>query len=115
MMMMNNVDVKSARIRRGTPKSPQQIQEEQQAATNAAINSFFYKQNEDSSDYDDEEVKEQNQDGKQPNQWTNPKVRGRHKPTRKSDTQEEQDEQVTWVEVKEEEKPSSTSDPLKKN
>lgn len=86
---MNTVEIKSERIRLSTVKSPQQIQQEQQEQANAAMNSYFsdtYIQQD--IDNDEEGTEEQNQDSKPSNEWKNPKVRGRHKPTRTSNTQE---------------------------
>jgi len=89
---MNNVELKSERIRLNRTKSPQQIQEEQQLAVNAAMNSFFSDSYTVDEDTDEEEDNEQNQDSKQTDKWKNPQVRGRHKPTRKGNTQEDEQE-----------------------
>jgi hypothetical protein len=89
---MNTIELKAERIRLSTVKSPQQVQEEQQLQATQAMKSYFSSDTHainEGVDNDEERSEEQGQDSKQVNEWKNPQVRGRHKPTRKSNTQEE--------------------------
>lgn len=79
--------IKSLRIAGSSTRSPQEVSELQQKQARMSMMAYwtdtFTAKNEVHSE---EESNEQNQDSKQPNEWTNPKTRGRLKPTRKGNT-----------------------------
>lgn len=90
-MLDTTVGMKAERCVLNAPLSPQQISESQMMDARKAMESFFSETTQD----DDivagvqlDETEEQSEDSKQPNEWTNPKVRGRLKPTRKGRTEE---------------------------
>lgn len=89
-MLDTTVGMKAERCVLNAPLSPQQVSEAQMYDARRAMDAFF---SETTQDDDDIVVgvttdEEQNQDSKQPNEWKNPKVGGRLKPTRKGSTKE---------------------------
>lgn len=91
-MLDTTVGMKAERCVTNAPLSPQQISEAQMLDARKAMDAFFSETTQDDDDIvagaQSSETEEQSQDSKQPNEWKNPKVGGRLKPTRKGRTEE---------------------------
>lgn len=86
-MLDTTVGMKAERCVLNAPLSPHLISQSQMDEARSAMNSFFSETTQDDNHIttgdQSSEVEEQSKDSEQSNQWTNPKVGRRLKPTRK--------------------------------